>query len=74
MEAPPPQYRMSVKRQGILAEIVKAGPKGITRDLIMKKFLPRAKSHITMRTTIHQINKVIKPMRGVSVDNILMVE
>lgn len=53
---------LSVKRREIFQFIAAAGQRGVSQSDIREKFF-RDRSPTTIRTTIHYINSVIRPMR-----------
>lgn len=62
---------MSFKRRAVYDYIVKAGPKGVDKHEIIDKFFSACGSETILRTTVHYINTVIKPMRIVTKGGIL---
>lgn len=52
--------RLSFKRRSILHRVLSAGPEGIPIEIIKESFF-NGSSDTTIRTTLHYINKAIKP-------------
>jgi hypothetical protein len=64
MAHPEPEHLpMSFKRRAVYDYIAKAGPKGVKKEEMIEKFFAACGSETILRTTIHYINKVIKPKR-----------
>lgn len=57
----PENSKLSFKRRAIYEFIRDAGPKGISNSELKKKFFP-SREDGTIRSTIHYINKEIKPL------------
>jgi len=59
----PEETPMSYKRRKLYDFIVAAGPRGVTKEEVIKRFFPHSNNEIVLRTTIHYLNDAIKPMR-----------
>lgn len=72
MEHPTPdELPMSFKRRAVYDYIVKAGPKGVDKQDIINKFFSACGSETILRTTVHYVNKVIRPNKIVTKGGIL---
>ena len=61
IEMIPENIPMSFKRRAVFDFVRDGGPAGVQLDELRAKFFPAAKDN-TIRTTIHYINRAIKPM------------
>lgn len=59
----PEELPMSFKRREVYDYIVRAGARGVRKEEIVKRFFAACGSETVLRTTIHYINKTIKPVR-----------
>ena len=64
---------MSKKKREILELLMAAGHGGASVEDLKKSHFADAQSDVTLRTTIHYINKLIKPNRILRRDGIIKV-
>lgn len=72
-EGTPPNYQFSLskKRRDVFNVIVASGPEGIDASELINAFFDdgtpeRIAGYTTLRTTIHQMNQKIKPLKIVA--------
>lgn len=65
---------LSHKRKRIFDAVINAGPAGVHKDKLLVELFPKNKSEVTLRTMIHYINKVIKPLKIINKAGILRLD